>query len=396
MRPIEVAITGIGALCNLGNDWQQIVASPAEDSKNFVPWPESSERPSEKAWIAPIAAPSAEKYLPQRQLRALDRFLIMSVCAVGQALEFAKLDPSDTSKKEELGLIFGTSRPEFGGFQRFASPVLEKQLQKINPGHFPLLARNAAAGQAAITFGLKGYSNTLAVNHVSGIHAIMRAADLIRLGRCRSMLAGGVECLSRLSLGHSLSYYKNHLDQTDPRFLGNQPGLVVPAEGVCVVVLEELNHALERGAQPLALIKEQEFGRSLDSGSYAKCCQQVWSRQETNRCAWVSISASGGNMPHDQIESEALATLWNGPDYAPPISALKAWTGETEAAGSAFQVAESAWVLAGHSPLRPPLRPQGSRLKEASLQQSGPSWSFLSSRDPFGNHALMTLAPASN
>jgi 3-oxoacyl-[acyl-carrier-protein] synthase II len=321
----------------------------------------------------------------------------MTLAASGACLEQAGLfaDGALTIDGDEMATVIGTSRPEYGGFQRFSPPVLNGQPGKLNPALFPFLARSVACGQTCITFGLRGYSSNLAAGPLSGLHAIGRGYDLVRHGQTRFALVGGAECLSKTSLVQSRKMYDGYLDLDRPDFFGADPGLIVPGEGVTILLLEDQESAQRRGATPLATISGYRMGRLGEGEPTARCrhllgetldeCGLDWSR-----IGVISTSASGGNMPHDRVEHAVLGRLTEETGHRPRVCACRSFAGEAEAASSAMQVAVTVEALS--SGVIPPTL--NTAVAEPPNGTGKPDAALVTALDSSGFYAFMTLTRA--
>lgn len=344
----KVVVTGIGVIANQGSGWQAVRQNALKGEEKFekIPAKISAELKIDFL-IGKIAPYEKTKHFTTRQLRLVDKFLTMSVSAVGFALEDAGLESMSQSDKDNVATFIGTSRPEFAGFQRFSSSVFLKKIQKLNPLHFPLLARNAAGGQIAITFGFRGYSSTVSVNHIAGMHAIARGFDVIQNGRAQIAVVGGVESLSRLSIAHSSLLYRDNLSKERNIFFGTEDALIIPSEGVCILILESESHAKSRGVKPYAEIFDYRMGRYKDPGDLNNAINATLNGGglKWRDIAVFGCSASGGCLVHDKVESLAIANFIHDAKHCPVISAPKSLFGEAEACSSALQVAVIADAL---------------------------------------------------
>lgn len=391
----ETVISGIGVICNQGTGWNDIRKNAIKGKEKFEEMPdEIAKQISKKYKIGRIGDYNKDKYFNSRQLRLVDKFLTMSVAATGLALEDANIKEIENDEKDEIATIIGTSRPEFAGFQRFSKHVFLKQPQKLNPIYFPLLARSAACGQIAITFGFRGYSTTISVNNLSGMHSIARGVDLIRNGRAQIVVAGGIESLSHLSLAHNISLYDKRIDYPESKFFDKSEGRIVPSEGACILILEEREHAKKRGAKAYAQIDSYQIGRYEDHNDLCDAIEDILSLEQNN---WndidiVGCSATGGGMRHDIDEKDALIAMKNKTNFCPVLSAPKALFGEAEAASSALQVAVVANALANNEIFPTPGISANSDLPNNIPNKVDYNKGLTTATDNFKNYAIFSLS----
>ncbi|MEA5453697.1 beta-ketoacyl synthase N-terminal-like domain-containing protein [Sinomonas sp. JGH33] len=182
-------------------------------------------------------------WVPRRLLRKMDRVSRITTAAVAQGLRHAGLDAPDLV--EDTGLVLDTSFGSAGVVSKVVADVLSDD-PIISPLLFPNVVANAAAGQAAISFGLRGPSSVL-----GGLGSLMYALDLLRAGRAERLIVGGFDEMTEV--------YEHALDATGfPR--------VVRAlgEGAAVVVLETDKAAWQRGADPLAELVEASTASDIE------------------------------------------------------------------------------------------------------------------------------------
>ena len=390
----KVVITGIGAITNVGAGWENIRKNIMTVEQRFEAIPESIAEELDKSFlIGKIVEYDNKKYFTNRQLRLVDKFLTMSVSVAGMAIEDAGLENLDNDEKDEVGTFIGTSRPEFAGFQRFSKNVFLKQPQKLNPSHFPLLARNAAGGQIAISFGFRGYSSTISVNHLAGMHSIARGVDLIQNGHSKIVVTGGIESLSRLSIAHSSLLYKKNLSQPKSAFFGETDALIIPSEGACVLILEESEHANKRNKTPYAEINNYKMGRYdvpenlMDAiGDTLREADLNWSDIDL-----VSCSASGGCLKHDKDELKTILKIIEQTNHSPVLTASKSLFGEAEAFSSAMQVAITANALR-HKEVFPTIHHvKNDNFKTENIQTDFNN-GLIHAVDSFGSYVTMSLS----
>lgn len=248
----SVCISGIGAITPFANGWQNVFAAATTALPAYSPWNADQDPPCAEARLGLIREYARERYFNERQLRLMDRAMSLSSTAVGLALEDADLAlGEDAGAGDEVAILMASMRGELPSLYRFGGPLFRESNGVLNPALFPTIARNISCGQAAIRFGLRGWSTMISAGEISGAHALARAQGLVASGRTTVAVAGAFEVLSPISLHHirarSRKYGREHLFATP----SNDH---VPTEGACFFVLESLQCALARGCRPYAIL----------------------------------------------------------------------------------------------------------------------------------------------
>ncbi len=344
----DVVITGIGVLGPHGVGVERIAAAARARQRPFAAWPAAAHPPHAEALIAQVGDYPKARYFNDRQLRMMDKAMCLSAFAAGTALESAGW--ADGQAPGETATLLGTMRAEQPSVHKFLQPLLQGRPERINPAEFPQIARNIACGQLAIRFGLRGPSTVLASGPLAGLEALARAADFVAAGRCQVALAGGLDVLSRFSLYVGRHLYGDCMQAACPRFFGTETGYLVPSEGACLLVVESAAHAAQRGARPLARLRGWSAGRAAGQAlepALARGWQRLLSaaQREPADVGVVAAGAGGGNRPHEQAETNALAAWLAGSDTPARVSAPCAWVGEGEAWTGALLAAMAVQAL---------------------------------------------------
>ncbi|MEO9384639.1 beta-ketoacyl synthase N-terminal-like domain-containing protein, partial [Chromobacterium phragmitis] len=267
----EVAITGIGAVGPHGVGLDGML----DGRFVFSAWPEAASPPHAESLIASVGDYPRTRYFNERALRLMDKPMMLASFAAGSALEDAGY--GDGEAPEDCATLLGTARSEQTSVHKFSLPLLQGRPERINPAEFPLVARNIACGQMAIRFGLRGPSSVLASGPLASLQAVARAAGLIRSGRAKVALAGGVEALSRFALRFCRDYYGDAALAGRPAFFGDKGGGLIPSEGACMLVLEDAELAEARGARVYARLGGWHAGR-LGRGDAVQSLLDGWRR----------------------------------------------------------------------------------------------------------------------
>ncbi len=169
------------------------------------------------------------------------------------AIDDAHLQINDENTNS-IGVSIGTTFGSLHSISQFDREGLIEGPKYVNPSHFPNTVINSPASQVSIRFKIKGFNTTISTGFCAGLDAVIYASDFIRLNRADVVLAGGVEELCEETfLGfHNLGYLSG-LNGSEPiccPFDARRNGIIL-SEGTAVLVLEDLEHALRRGAEIL-------------------------------------------------------------------------------------------------------------------------------------------------
>ena len=249
----RVVITGIGAVTPLGNDAQ----TTWENIKNGV----SGIGPAtifdvEKVDIkiaAEVKGFAPEEFMDKREARRMGRYSQFAVAASRMAVKDAGIKIGEDIPAERVGVWIGSGIGGLGEFEEQHRKFIEKGQRRVNPFTIPMFIPDMAAGQVSIALGAKGINNCSVTACASGANSIGDAFRVIQKGDVEMMIAGGTEAtiteMTVAGFSNMTALSKNPNPNTASRpFDKNRDGFVI-GEGAGIVVLEELEHALARGAK---------------------------------------------------------------------------------------------------------------------------------------------------
>jgi 3-oxoacyl-[acyl-carrier-protein] synthase II len=255
----RVVITGLGALTPLGNTvqetWQGLLngVSAAGDITRF----DSSKYKTHFA--CEIKNYDPLKYFDRKEVRKLDPYAQYALIAADEAIQDSLLNLESTDRNR-VGVIMATG---IGGFTTFLNDAIEfgknTETPRFNPFFIPKIIGDIAAGHISIKYGIRGpnYATTSAC--ASAGHAIIDAFNYIRLGKANVILAGGSEAgINPAGIGgfnamHAISTRNDDPATASRPFDKDRDGFVL-GEGASVLIVEELEHALQRNAKIYAEI----------------------------------------------------------------------------------------------------------------------------------------------
>jgi 3-oxoacyl-[acyl-carrier-protein] synthase II len=217
----------------------------------------------------PEAGFDPDRAAPRKDQKKMDRFILFALLAAEEAINQARWTPEDDASRERTATVIGSG---IGGFPAIADAVRladSRGVRRLSPFTVPSFLVNLAAGQVSIKYGYKGPLGAPVTACAAGVQAIGDAARLIRCGEADVALAGGAEaCIERVSLGgfaaaRALSSNFNDTPERASRPFDKDRDGFVMGEGAGLMVLEELDHALARGATPIAELVG--YGTSADA-----------------------------------------------------------------------------------------------------------------------------------
>lgn len=252
MSKRRVVVTGLGAVTPIGNSVQEFWEGIREGKTGIGPITRFDAGEYKVRLVAEVRDFDPKKYMEPKMVRRMAPFAQYAVAAAKEAFEDAGLD----MEKEDpfrAGVIIGSGVGDLHQVELCYDKILTKGPGRVPPLMVPLMISNMAAGNVSIQLGLRGKCSDVVTACASGTHSIGDAFRAIQYGDAEIMLAGGVEsciCPTGVAGFDALTA----LTETDDPARASIPfdkdrdGFVL-GEGAGVVVLEELEHALARGAE---------------------------------------------------------------------------------------------------------------------------------------------------
>ncbi|MCY8230525.1 beta-ketoacyl-ACP synthase II [Priestia endophytica] len=253
----RVVVTGVGALTPLGND----AKTSWENAIKGVSGIGELTRVDKEEFSAKVAAEvkdfEVEKYMDRREARKMDRFTQYAVAASLMAVEDAKLEITEEIAPN-VGVWIGSGIGGMETFENQFTTLTEKGARRVSPFFVPMMIPDMAAGQVSIALGAKGFNSCTVTACATGTNSIGDAFKVIQRGDADAMVTGGTEApITRMSLA---GFCANKALSTNPDpktacrpFDSDRDGFIM-GEGAGILVLEELEHALARGAHIYAEI----------------------------------------------------------------------------------------------------------------------------------------------
>jgi 3-oxoacyl-[acyl-carrier-protein] synthase II len=366
MKLNRVAVTGMGAICGLGNTldeiWQNALAGKSGVS--------TIERQNTEGWPVTFAGEVKNFKLDPSlmDLKDQDRFDLFNQYALhcaDQAIKQAGLLEAKYPS-EKIGIIFGTG---LGGFPHIESNhknYLEKGARRVSPFFIPSVIPNMPEGLISIHYGFKGINFAVASACASSAHALGLAATEIMMGRQDAMITGGTEgvitgfTIAGFASMKALSKRNEEPSRASRPYDVERDGFVM-GEGAGILVLENYDKAVARGAKIIAEIVG--FGASSDAHHITAphpegvgaliCMNQALELSGIKKEDVGYINAHGTSTPlGDVAETQAIKKVFGEHAYQLSVSSTKSMTGHLLGAAGAIEAV--ACVLAVQNDMVPP------------------------------------------
>ena len=357
----RVVITGLGAITPIGNSlaeyWDGLLQG--RNGVGAVTLFDASKHACQ--FGAEVKDFDPCQYLDKKEAKRMDRFAQFGVCASKQAIADADFEINDLNA-DRVGVLIGTG---VGGLQVMEDQkenLLTKGPRKVSPFTIPMMISNMAAGLTAIHTGAKGPNSCIVTACAAGSHAIGDAFRLIQGGYATAMICGGAEAaITPLSYAGFCSAKALSTRNDDPThasrpFDRDRDGFVM-GEGSGILFLEELEHALARGAK----IYAQIVGYGMTCDAYhmtspvpggqgaAKAIELALADGELTPEQVDYINAHGTSTPaNDSNETSAIKKALGARAKQIPVSSTKSMTGHLLGGSGGIEAVAVAMAIANN------------------------------------------------
>ena len=345
----RVVITGLGVVCPIGNDKEEVWKS-VENGRCGI-GPITLYDPSEqKVKLAgEVKDLNLEAYLDKRESRRMDRYTQFAMVAAEQAMSDSGLLDLEESR-DRWGVIMSSGIGGIGTIENEKVRGMEKGYDRVSPFFIPMAIANMAAGHIAIKYGLHGMCTSVLSACASAANAIGDSFRHIRDGYGDIMIAGGAEAaITQLSMGGFTSL-KALTTETDPDrasipFDAERSGFVM-GEGAGALILEEYDHARNRGAHIYAEIVGS--GANCDAyhitapspeGKGAEQCMRLAMEDagiEPEDIDYINAHGTSTKM-NDSCETAAIRRIFKEDPMRVAVSSTKSMTGHLLGASAAVE-----------------------------------------------------------
>ena len=360
----RVVITGLGVVHSLGTDietfWNAIKQGKS-GIKTITKFDTSEFSTKVGAQIDDF---DVTKFIDKKEAKRMDLFTQYAVAASKQAIEmsgidFASIDPY------RAGVIIGSGIGGIETLEDNCRTLFEKGAKRVSPFFVPMMIANMASGQVAIKYGIKGYNACVVTACATANHSIGDAMRVIQNGYADVMITGGAEAsITPLSFAGFCSM-KAMSENEDPAtasrpFDKNRDGFVM-GEGAGILVLEEYEHAVKRGAKIIAELAG--FGATCDAyhitapdpegAAGVKCLMLALEDAGVEPEKVDYINAHGTSTPlNDPLETKCIKKVFGEHASKLAVSSTKSMTGHLLGAAGGIEAIITA--LAIHDSFLPP------------------------------------------
>ena len=361
----RVVITGMGAITPLGLDvnttWQNIVAGKSGVGRitQFDPTEYDVQFAGEIKDFDPA------NYMDPKDARRSDRFTQIALAARVEALSQSGL-VIDESNEYDVGVIFGSGVGGVGTYTKEFEVMYQKGVRRVSPFLVPSITIDVPSVQLALYTGAQGPNLGIATACATGADSLGQAFETIRRGHAKAIIAGSSEsaiipiAVATFCRMQALSRRNEDPEAASRPFDRQRDGFVM-AEGAAVLIVEDLEYARQRGAQPLAEIVSYAAtsdavhlaAPQAEGMGVANCMQLALKRAGMTIDDVDYINAHGTSTPAgDAAETRALKQAFGEKAYKVPVSSTKSMTGHMM--GGAGSVEAVICIKAIHDGVLPP------------------------------------------
>jgi len=353
----RVVITGIGAVTPVGNDaetsWKNILAGVS--GVGPVTRVNADEYPAKVA--AELKDFNIEDYVEKKEARKMDRFTHYAVAASLMAVKDADLEINDQNA-DRVGVWIGSGIGGMETFEQQYENFQKRGYRRVSPFFVPMLIPDMATGQVSISLGARGFNSCTVTACATGTNSIGDAFKVIQRGDADVMFSGGAEApITKMSFAGfcantALSTNHDPLKASRP-FDKNRDGFVM-GEGAGIVVLEDLEHALARGAKIYAEI----VGYGATGDAYhitapapegeggARAMKMALKDAGLNPADIGYINAHGTSTDYnDKFETMAIKNVFGDHAYKLAVSSTKSMTGHLLGAAGGIEAIFTALAI---------------------------------------------------
>jgi len=307
----RVVITGLGMVSPLGigveKTWQALIQGKSGVVRitKFDPTGFDTQIAAEVKDFVP------ENFMEKKEIKRMDIFIQYAMASAMMAMEDAQL-PITPQNADRVGVVVGAGLGGLTTIESFHKVLMEKGPGRISPFFIPALIVNEAPGQISIRFGAKGPNYSVVTACATGNHNIGDAWRMIQQGDADAVIAGGVEAtitplaVSGFNAMKALSTRNHEPEKASRPFDKDRDGFVM-GEGCGIIILEEMNSALDRGAKIYAEI----IGYGLNGDAY-HITAPAPDGEGAARCMAMALKSAGISPEEvDYINAHGTSTEYN-------------------------------------------------------------------------------------
>jgi len=338
----RVVVTGMGAITPLGNNVEDFWKAIKKNKCGIGPITKFDTEDFPAKIAGEVKNFKASEFMDKRDARKMATFTQYAVAAAHEAVKQSGIVSGENVDPERFGVILGNGIGGLDFLEDQFEVLFKKNPMRINPMMIPKIIANEAAANVSITFQAKGPSLTIVTACASATDAIGNALNAIRYGQSDVMISGGTEAsickmgIAGFATLHTLSTRCNdEPEKASCPFDKDRDGFIM-SEGSGVLVLEELEHAKERGATIYAELAG--YGLTCDAGHITSPAPGGAGGARSMELAVQDaglkmkdvdyINAHGTSTPtNDPIETEAIKSAFGDHAYKLKVSSTKSMTG---------------------------------------------------------------------
>ncbi|MDP9763746.1 beta-ketoacyl-ACP synthase II [Deinococcus enclensis] len=353
----RVVITGLGPVTPIGTG-AQAYADAQRAGKSGITRTTRYDPVNVASKIAGEVKEDLAPWVDAREARKLDRYVQLALAAAQLAVEDSGLSEEEL-RGERTGTVIGSGIGGIKTFEDQSRVMFERDASRVSPMFVPMMIANMATGHVAMKFGATGPSSTVVTACATGTGAVGDAARYIQLGLADVMIAGGTEAaVTELAMGgfanmKALSTRNDEPETASRPFSASRDGFVL-GEGAGVLVLEEYEHAVRRGAKIYAEIVG--YGTSADAHHITMPAPQGAGAQVAMRMALSTaginpdqvgyINAHGTSTHFNDLhETQGIKHVFGDHAKKLAVSSTKSMTGHLLGAAGAIEAIAVAQAL---------------------------------------------------
>lgn len=340
MKKRRVVVTGMGMVSPLGlnvkSSWEALLQG--KSGVGYITHFDAKDYPVRIA--AEVKGFDPANYIEPKEIKKMDRFIHFAIAATEMAIQDSGLK-INSHNSERIGIVIGSGMGGLPTIEYYHKILLEKGWKRVSPFFIPMVIINLAAGQISIRYGIKGPNLAVTTACATGNHSIGEAFRMIQYGDADVMITGGAEAVitpmavAGFSIMRALSTRNDEPEKASRPFDIDRDGFVM-GEGSGIIILEELEHALKRGAK----IYAELVGYGMSSDAYhitapapegeggARCMKAAINDAGINPEEIDYINAHGTSTKQgDELETQAIKKVFGEHAYKLCVSSTKSMTG---------------------------------------------------------------------
>ncbi len=350
MKRRRVVVTGMGIICPTGNTVEEAWSNAAAGKTGIGPITRFDTSHLENHFGGEVKNFDPDAFLGRREARRTDRVTQLALYAAEQAMADSGLQVTDDNRYD-IGCVAGSG---IGGISTIFEGVkafIERGAKAVSPLLVPMMLPDSASGKISMVYGLRGPNFAISTACATGNNSIGEATEIIRRGDAKAILAGSSEAglvdvaIASFNNMTAISRRNDAPEKASRPFDIDRDGFVI-AEGAALLMLEDLDHALARGAKIYAEVigyghtsDAYHVTAPLESGEGAAKAIELALKNAGLRPEDIDyINAHGTSTPlNDKSETMAIKRALGEQAYEIPISSTKSVTGHLMGAAGAVE-----------------------------------------------------------